>query len=266
MNKILDFIERHKFGILITLAVHIGIFVYFQVATYKEAVLFQPWEFQSAKDEVIDDIQIDPDQIQTPEELDLLRPQEKVTSFVQDQNDTRERSQKENTNYTSSFRKGSAEQMERDYEQSIKDEIQRMKEEKNGKKPPVSSSTKSENDPKKPNKNPASQSNSSSEAIGGKTMVSFSLTDRHPLNHNDWYIRNPGYTCGNVNGNVAVAITVDVGGVVIGATVIEEQSQGATPCMLQKAREYALKSRFNYAGSAPRKQEGTITYRFVYRE
>lgn len=266
MNKILDFIERHKFGILITLAIHIGIFVYFQVATYKEAVVFEPWEFRSANDEVIDDIQIDPDQIQTPEELDLLKPQEKVTSFVRDQNDKRETSQEENIKYTSSFTKGNPEQLERDYEQSIKDKIQRLKEEKNGKKPSESSSTKAVKDSKKSSKNSSTQSNSSTKAIGGETMVSYSLIDRNPLNHNDWYIRNPGYTCGNVNGIVRVAIIVDIGGEVISASVIEDQSQGATPCMLQKAREYALKSRFNYSGQAPKKQDGTITYRFVFRE
>ena len=97
-------------------------------------------------------------------------------------------------------------------------------------------------------------------------MVSYSLNDRHPLNHNDWYIRNPGYTCGNVNGVVKIAISVDEGGVVVGATVVEAESQNATPCMKQRAREYALMSRFNYAANAPKKQEGVITYRFVYRE
>ncbi|WP_107039805.1 hypothetical protein [Brumimicrobium mesophilum] len=264
MNNLLDFIERHKFGILITLAIHVGIFVYFQVATYKEAVLFEPWEFRNAKDESIDDIQIDPDQIQTPEEQSLLQPQEKVTAFVRDQNDTRKTSQDENTKYTSTYSKTGAEQLERDYEQSIKDQIQKAREEKEGKKTKVSTAIKNEGN-KPPKKDAGQGSNSSTEAIGGKTMVSFSLINRHPLNHNDWNVRNPGYTCGNVNGIVTIAISVDVGGEVIGASVIEEQSQGATPCMLEKAREYAMKSRFNYTSSAPKKQEGTITYRFVYR-
>lgn len=267
MNKIFDFIERHKFGILITVLVHVALFVYFQVATYKEVVIFQPWEFRTANDEAPDDIEITPEQIETPIEQELLNPQEKVTSFVKDENDTRERSQKENVNYTSSFRKGGAEQLEREYEQSLKDEIQRQREAKEGKKSSTSSDVKSENDNKKPPKNnPTQSSNSSSQAVGGKTMVSFSLDNRHALNHNDWNIRNPGYTCGNVNGIVTVAISVDVGGVVTSATVVEGQSPNATPCMLQRARDYALKSRFNYSGDAPKKQDGFITYRFVYRE
>jgi len=265
MDKLLDFIERHKFGILITLAVHVGIFIYFQIATYQEVVIFEPWEFRTAKDEPIDDIQIDPDQIQTPEEQDLLQPRENVTSFVKNQNETRKTSQKKNMNYTSSYSNENPEQMEIDYEQSVKDRIQRLREEKEGKKTKSSANLDANNGGDKSSKNNKKGSNSSSEAIGGKTMVSFSLIDRHPLNHNDWNVRNPGYTCGNVNGVVAVEITVDVGGEVIGATIIEEQSQGASACMLQKAKEYAMKSRFNYTSRAPKKQIGTITYRFVYR-
>lgn len=267
MDKIFDFIERHKYGILATLVVHIGIFVYFQVATYKEVVLFEPWEFRSAKDEKPDDIEISPEQIQTPQERELFTPLEEVTSFVRDENDTRDRSQKENINYTSSYQKSSAEQMERDYEQSVKDQIQRQREEKDGPKSSTSSEVKTnKNNKKPPSKNTTPSSSSSTEAIGGKTMVSFTLANRHPLNHNDWNIRNPGYTCGNVNGLVTVAISVDVGGDVVSATIVEGQSQGATACMLQRAKEYALKSRFNYAGSGPKKQDGFITYRFVYRE
>ncbi len=266
MDKIFDFIDRHKYGILITLVVHVGVFVFFQVATYKEAILFEPWVFTTANDEVHDDIEISLDQIQTPQELELFNPREEITSFVKDENDSRKRSLKENINYTSSHRRSNAEQMERDYEQSVKDEIRRLREEKERKNPKASSEVDPNDDKNPIDKNAAQGTRTSSEAVSGKTMVTFSLMDRHPLNHNDWYVRNPGYTCGNVNGVVTVAISVDIGGVVTAATVIEEQSQNATPCMLQRAREYALKSRFNYAGNAPKKQEGTITYRFVYKE
>ena len=266
MDKIFYFIERHKFGILITLVVHIGIFVYFQIATYKEAIIFEPWEFSTANDEVQDDIEVSLDQIQTQEELELFNPQDEVTSFVKNENEKRDLTIKDNVNYTSSFQKKGAEQMENDFEQSLKDEIQRKREEKNAKKNALLSDLNPDNSKVDPDKNNPEGSTSSTEAIGGKTMVAFSLMDRHPLNHNDWYVRNPGYTCGNVNGLVTVAILVDVGGVVISASAIEEQSQNASPCMLQRAKEYALKSRFNYSGNAKKKQEGTITYRFVYRE
>src|SRR5690554_6187267 len=226
MDKLLDFIERHKYGIVITLLVHVGLFIYFQVATYKEVILFEPWDFQSVMDEAPDDIEITPDQIQTPQEHQLFNPQEEVSSFVKNENDTREERESKNP----------------------------------------STSTDVDKKPKKdPVQNTSSGGEASEKAAGGATMVSYSLAGRHPLNYNDWYVRNPGYTCGNVNDVVKVAISVDEGGHVISATVIEGESQNATACMKQRSREYALMSRFNYSNKAPKKQEGVITYRFVYR-
>lgn len=265
MDKILDFIERHKYGILVTLLVHVGIFVYFQVATYREVVLFEPWDFQSMHKDAPDDIEIRPDQIETPQEQDLLSPQEDVTSFVKNVNDSRERSQSNDINYTSYSKSGNPEQIEKEYEQQLKNEIQRKRQDKESKN--RISDADLEKEKSKTNNTKSSQgSEASSKAVGGATMVSYSLKERHPLNHNDWYVRNPGYTCGNVNGIVNIAIIVDEGGVVIAANVIENESQNATPCMKQRAKEYALMSRFNYSSNAPKKQEGIITYRFVYRE
>jgi hypothetical protein len=266
MNKILDFIERHKFGILITLVIHVGVFVYFQVATYQEVVLFEPWNFQSVHDEAPDDIEISPDQIQTPEEQKLLNPPEDVTSFVKNENDNREISQSNDIKYTSYSKNGNPEQIENDFEQQLKNEIQRKRQEKEGKNSATSTDL-DQQEKKEPKKTTASQGGEASKkAVGGATMVSYSLMDRHPLNHNDWYIRNPGYTCGNVNGVVKIIILVDEGGAVVGASLVEDQSQNATPCMKQRAKEYALMSRFNYSSKAPKKQEGIITYRFVYRD
>ncbi|WP_299201484.1 hypothetical protein [Brumimicrobium sp.] len=264
MDKLLDFIERHKYGIVITLLVHVGLFIYFQVATYKEVILFEPWDFQSVMDEAPDDIEITPDQIQTPQEQQLFNPQEEVSSFVKNENDTREESQSKDIKFTSYSQSGNPEQIENQFEQQLKDEIRRKREERESKNP--STSTDVDKKPKKdPVQNTSSGGEASEKAAGGATMVSYSLAGRHPLNYNDWYVRNPGYTCGNVNGVVKVAISVDEGGHVISATVIEGESQNATACMKQRSREYALMSRFNYSNKAPKKQEGVITYRFVYR-
>src|SRR5690554_8015580 len=106
MDKLLDFIERHKYGIVITLLVHVGLFIYFQVATYKEVILFEPWDFQSVMDEAPDDIEITPDQIQTPQEQQLFNPQEEVSSFVKNENDTREESQSKDIKFTSYSQSG----------------------------------------------------------------------------------------------------------------------------------------------------------------
>lgn len=264
MEKLLDFIERHKYGILITLIAHVAIFLYFQIATYKEATLYEPWKFRTIDNEAPDDIEISPDQIETLEEQILFNQSEKITSFVKDENDTRERSKEDNIKYTSYAKNGNVEQMEDDYEQEIKDKIRKEREEKMKAEGP--SDTDLEKEKVKKDKTKGKQGGKASEkAVDGATLVSFSLNNRHPLNHNDWYVRNPGYTCGNVSGLVKVAIVVDEGGNVINASIIEEQSQNVSACMRDKAKQYALMSRFNYDAKAAKKQEGTITYRFVYK-
>ncbi len=262
MGNILDFIERHKMGIIITIIVHVALFLYFQIGTFKEAIIYEPWNFENVSNDAPDDIEVSPEQIETQEELNLFNSDEKVTSFVKNENDTREKSMAENQNYTSYASGGNPEQMERDYEQHLKNEIEKNRatnEDNNSKD--ITDIDKGDKEPE-PEKNKGGAA--STKAVGGKTMVSYSLKNRHPLNHNDWNIRNPGYTCGNVNGIVKVSILVNKGGDVVKAEVVG--SQGATSCMIRRAKEYALKSRFNYDTTLSGNQEGTITYRFVYRE
>lgn len=264
MDKLLDFIERHKFGIIITLIIHVALFVYFQIATYQEPVIYDVWDFKGRNVDAPDDIQIEPDQIQTPQEEALMQPDEEVSSFVKNENDQRDESFDESVNYTSSD--GDPADVAREYERSLKEEIMgdpadRQKDEQN-----TETNVESDSDKKNDAGESGSDNQTSSEAVAGQTMVAYRLEDRHPLNHNDWYVRNPGYTCGDVNGVVKVLIDVAQSGEVVKAKVLDEQSKNATPCMLEKAKEYALKSRFNYASSADRKQQGVITYRFVFRE
>ncbi|MFA5574179.1 MAG: hypothetical protein WC994_03900 [Brumimicrobium sp.] len=263
MNKFIDFIERHKYGIFATLLIHVAMFLYFQIATYKEPTFYQPWDFITENDEAPDDIEISPDQIETPEEFNLYDKFESLSSNVKDENDSREKSSERDKLFSSSYSKGDARQIEDDYERSIREEFDRKREEKFANYSAESTDVEEELNNKKEE---TKQTNKNTEkAVSGETMVSFSLSKRHPLNHNDWHIRNPGYTCGEVNGTVKVKIIVDEGGDVISATIIEEASRNATTCMREQAQKYALMSRFNYDANAPKRQEGTITYRFIYR-
>lgn len=262
MYKLINFIERHKFGIIITLVIHVVLFIYFQLATYEEAVYYEPWDFRGRNIDAPDDIQITPDQIETPQEQELFQPQEKVTSFVKNENDDRERSQNQNINYTSST--GDPENIEDEFNESVRQEILGNKE-KSSESSSATADIEDQISQPDDNSKENTSSGGSTEAVGGMTMVSYRLENRHPLNHNDWHVRNPGYTCGNVDGVVKVLIEVEQSGDVVGAKVLEEQSRNATPCMVDRAKEYALKSRFNYDGKAAKKQQGVITYRFVFR-
>ena len=100
--------------------------------------------------------------------------------------------------------------------------------------------------------------------FSGNVMVEFELSGRKAFKNDNWYVRNPGYTCGkNSNGLVVVQIKVNRNGNVVHAQVNATLSNGASDCMLKKAVEYAKKSRFNYSSVATHTQSGVIKYRFV---
>ena len=92
-------------------------------------------------------------------------------------------------------------------------------------------------------------------------MVDFSLKGRTAYENNNWFVRNPGYTCGHGSaGTVVVLISVNNSGKVIATTIDESRSENATSCMRDQALKYAGISKFNSSSS---NQEGYIRYRFV---
>lgn len=263
MNKILYFIEKHKFGIVVALILHLLVFLYLQMKTYDERVPFDAWSFQGKNIEAPDDIEIAPDQIESFDEAQL-DPEffKEITSHVTNMNDDREKSTNQNEKYSSY--KGNAEQNVRDFEKSVIANLQGQRKE--------SETSESNTDidegnikDKTDNSTNANNQAGSEKGYTGETTVGYNLENRFPLNNNDWHIRDPGYTCGNVNGKVVVRIRVGNSGDVVYAKVIPELSVNPTYCMIKQAEKYALLSRFNFDGSASKQQEGTITYQFVYR-
>lgn len=104
----------------------------------------------------------------------------------------------------------------------------------------------------------------SEQQFSGNVMVQFELSGRTAFKNDNWYVRNPGYTCGkNSNGLVVVQIKVNRNGNVVNAQVNSSLSNGASQCMLTKAVEYARKSRFNYSSASTQTQLGIIKYIFV---
>ena len=100
--------------------------------------------------------------------------------------------------------------------------------------------------------------------FSGNGMVEVKLSGRNAFKNDNWYVRNPGYTCGkNSNGLVVVQIKVNRNGNVVFAQVNSSLSNEASDCMLKKAVEYAKKSRFNYSSASAQTQSGLIKYRFV---
>lgn len=117
---------------------------------------------------------------------------------------------------------------------------------------------------KKSKEDKKSENRVSDNQFSGNVMVEFDLSGRTAYKNDNWYVRNPGYTCGNnSNGLVVVEIKVNRNGNVLHAQVNTQASKGATACMLEKAVLYAKKSRFNYVSAASQAQLGIIKYRFV---
>lgn len=91
--------------------------------------------------------------------------------------------------------------------------------------------------------------------VKGRVTVSYSLPGRHATR-----LPVPAYMCEG-GGEVVVAITVNQNGKVIAANVAQGSSND--PCLTETATKAALDSRFNVDGTAPNRQQGTITYLFI---
>ncbi|PID71240.1 MAG: energy transducer TonB [Flavobacteriales bacterium] len=72
----------------------------------------------------------------------------------------------------------------------------------------------------------------------------------------------PVYDC-NEQGRVVVSISVNKSGKVIGANPGVKGTTNAAPCLLKRAKEAALRTKFNSDNNAPAKQVGTIIYNFT---
>ena len=95
-------------------------------------------------------------------------------------------------------------------------------------------------------------------------MVDFSLAGRTAYNNNNWYIRNPGYTCGyGAAGTVVVLINVNSDGKVIKVNFDPSKSTNVSECMREQALKYANMSRFNSANNLDSEQSGYIRYQFA---
>jgi len=92
---------------------------------------------------------------------------------------------------------------------------------------------------------------------GGGTGGNYRLTNRKALAK-----PKPTYDC-NEEGKVVVQISVDKTGKVISARPGVKGTTNSATCLLSRAKEAALKTRFNSDSKAPTKQVGSIIYNFT---
>jgi outer membrane biosynthesis protein TonB len=255
VNKFFFYIDKFKFGIIAVFAMYIGIFVYLQMKTYTQYFPIQSFFEEPALEIPKEEVEVKPENIEVPSDFKMGE----LKNVSRDMNDTRERSNKDWYQNKSTS----------DVEQSVKDYEKRLYEESGGeaKRKAIQkeiderkkqNTNKSAITPKDANTN----TQGGNKAAAGSVMVDWSLSGRTAHQNNNWYVRNPGYTCGyGSSGKVSVQITVNQNGDVIIASATG--SSGANDCMIQQALKYAKLSRFNYSSSASKTQSGTIIYTFV---
>jgi TonB family protein len=256
VQKINRITDRFIYGVLAALFMYLVIFVYLNVNTVKRSYVFESYFDNPSLDISKEDLK---DYEVTVKAENILVPDDynsgDVKNISRDINDQREKS---NENWSENKPSSGS-------EESIKDFEKQLFEEMGGNKPRYQSSSNSKtSDNTNSNKSNTKEnaSSGSDKVYSGSVMVDWSLTNRNPHQNNNWYVRNPGYTCGyGSSGKVVVKIYVNQNGDVSNAEVTS--STGANSCMLEQALKYAKKSRFNYSSSAPKSQEGTIVYTFV---
>jgi hypothetical protein len=260
VNKLFYILDRYKYGFVAAFAVYIGVFIYLEIETVEQSFPVQPFFEQSSVEIVKDELEL------TPENIEIQASQQAgpVKNMARDVNDTRQRSMDDyDENKASSTSAKSVEQSVKEYERQLFAET-------GGAEKRKAIQQEMENRKNQPTKTSSSSKQSTSNQKGGNTafagnvMVDWSLADRSPHQNNNWYVRNPGYTCGHGStGRVYIQISVNANGSVTNATYVPSKSSNANGCMIEQAVKYAKMSRFSYSSSAPKAQEGNILYTFV---
>lgn len=251
----IQFIERYRWGIIAAFAVFTGVFVYLQFEIYE-----QYWPVNPFSNQPEVSVQDEKELMVTPEDLMIQQDQSlsDVKSISRSSDDQRKRSDE---NWSQNAPSEDGANKAKDYEKQLFEETggaakrQAIKEEMEQRKKVQSSSSDRSSEQ-------TSSQKGGKTAYSGNVMVDWSLKGRTPHQNDNWWIRNPGYTCGyGSTGRVTVHIKVNQNGNVVSAVPVA--SSGSNQCMIDQAVIYARKSRFNYSGSASTQQEGTITYTFV---
>ena len=257
MSNFFDILDKYKFGLLAALLAYVGIFAYFQIGTFdKVKELYSPFHDGPMIEIPEEEIMLQPENIMLPANY---QPSD-VKNAVRDANDKRERS---DTDFSTSKDQSKGELSALEYAKKVREQYGTSSSSKQVAKPSQPDQSKDNKD--KPKGNEQNNPGGSNKAAAGNVMVEYSVGTRGPHNGNEYNVRNPGYTCGEGSaGKVFMNVKVDAGGMVISAVYDPAKSSGQiNPCMIEKAKKYALLSRFNYSPSAPKSESGWIAYTFV---
>lgn len=258
MKRVMNRTDRLILAFISAIAVYTFIFVYSELTSVKNTLPVEP--FGPEAQVILEDemLELTPENIQI---LDQNNSNQPIKNMARDVNDSRQKSFED---YSQNKSSGDPAKTAKDFEQKLFEEsggrkerekiIKEMEERKNSKLNQSNSSSSKMNE--------VSQSGKQNQ-YAGNVMVDFSVPGRTAFEGNNWYVRNPGYTCGKGSGTVYVSISVNQSGYVSRATYDPSKSKNASSCMIEQAEKYAKISRFNYVSSAPAQVTGYIIYQFI---
>ena len=243
--------EHTIIAIAACVGVYLFVFMYLQVSSFSNSVNNTPFEAYSKLDN--DEIRLKHDNIDNP----MGERGGEVSNVSRDMNDDRTFSEDD---WSESRYEGDPSEVAKEVERQFFDEAGGEEERKELLNEHL---TRLENG-KKENENSNQVNTSSGNQKSGNVMVEWELNGRTAYKNDNWYVRNPGYTCGyNSYGTVEVRIRVNRNGTVLDTQVQGLSSSSISDCMQRKAIAYAKKSRFNYDAQGDAVQIGLIRYTFV---
>ena len=243
--------EHTIMGIAACAGVYLFVFVYLQVSSFTG--FGKKTQFNTYSKLEDDEIRLNADNIEAG---DFMGGD--VSNISRDRSDTRSGSSEE---WSENEYEGNPEEVAKDVEQQFVDETGGDE-----KREEMMKEHQARLEELKQNQSQTNQNanNESENKFSGEVMVEWELKGRTAYKNDNWYVRNPGYTCGyNSMGTVQIRIKVNKNGNVIDAQIESSSPSGISSCMKSKALEYARKSRFNYKGSANSVQTGYISYKFI---
>lgn len=261
MRKFFSKRENQILAVLVAVAVCVFLFVITEIAAFTETSKIKPFT-----DVVSVDIVKEEELMVSNENLEIAPTSGEVHNVTRDNSDTRRKSF-DNWSESKATSSGDPVKAAKDFEKQLFNEAGGYRERE--KIQQEMEARKNAREKQKTEKNGAGGSSSSQNGgkpnqFAGNVMVDFTLSGRTAYDGNNWYIRNPGYTCGYGSaGTVVVKVSVEKTGKVIATEIDESKSGNANVCMRDQALKYAAMSRFNYSDAAPARQEGFIRYRFV---
>lgn len=254
-NNMLEALDRYKFGIVAVFVTYVIIFVYTNFTTFTYYPPVQPFLEQAVIENKEDVLEITPDDVIVPTDFDFTADVKNISQNVHDQREASYEEYSENRSpeqIAQDIRSLEAQMKQEAGGSAERAKLQRLIDERKEQQK-LAAENAANNDSKLP---------ASDKKYAGQTMVSWDLQGRTAHNNNDWYVRNPGYTCDGRSGIVVINVKVNSSGDVISAQYNAGASKGADNCMISKATKYAKMSRFA-PSTKSNQQSGYIKYTFI---